>query len=124
MQPGVLRFLLFRLRPALFSLALSGLALAALVPVGPAIAGEVAAEVLAVPWQRLPADGWEDGFRQYPAGFRGLTEFELVLREADDGVPWRGLFFRAGDGLRIGAQGSFEPGSGNLRVIVALKLDF
>ena len=124
MQPGVLRFLLFRLRPALFSLALSGLALAALVPVGPAIAGEVVAEVLAVPWQRLPADGWEDGFRQYPAGFRGLTEFGLVLREVDDGVPWRGLFFRAGDGLRIGAQGGFDFDSGDLRAIVALKLDF
>ena len=124
MQPGILRFPRFRLRPASFSLVLAGLMLAACAPVGPANAGEVVAEVLAVPWQRLPAGGGEAGFRQYPAGFRGLTEFELVLREADDGVPWRGLFFRAGDRLRIGAQGSFEPGSGNLRVIVALKLDF
>ena len=110
---------MFRLRPAL-----SGLALAALVPAGPAIAGEVGADVPEAPWHRLTADGGEAGFRQYPAGFRGLTGFELVLREADDGVPRRGLFFRVGDRLRIGAQGSFDPGSGNLRAIVALKLDF
>ena len=116
MQPGVRRFLLARLRPALL--------LAALAPVAPALAGEVAADAPAAPWQRLPADDGEAGFRHYPAGFRGRTGFELVLREADEGVPWRGLFFRAGGGLRIGAQGSFDAGSGNLRAIVALKLDF
>jgi hypothetical protein len=119
MQTGVRRFPRFLLR-----LVLSGLSLAALAPVGPAIAGEVGVEVPAVAWQRLPTDDGEVGFRRYPAGFRGLTGFELVLREADDGVPWRGLFFRVGGGLRIGAQGSFEPGSGNLRAIIALKLNF
>jgi hypothetical protein len=124
MQPGVLRFLLFRLRPAPFSLVLAGLALAALVPVSPAIAGEVAADVPPVPWHHVLPDDGEAGFLQSPAGFRGLTGLEPVLREADDGVPWRGLFFHAGDGLRIGAQGSFDPGSGNLRAMVALKLDF
>ncbi len=124
MQPGVLRFPRFLLRSAPFSLVLSGLVFASLVPVGPAIAGEVTTVVPAVPWHRLPADGGEAGFRQYRAGFQDLAGFEFVLREADESVPWRGLFFRAGDGLRIGAQGSFEPGSGNLRAIVALKLDF
>jgi len=98
--------------------------LAALVPVGPAIAGEVGTGVSPAPWLPLPADDGEAGSRHYPAGFRGSTAFEFVLWEADDGVPWRGLFFRAGDGLRIGAQGSLDPGSGNLRAIVALKLDF
>ncbi len=119
MQPGVRRFLLVRLRPAL-----SGLVLAALAPVGPAIAGEAAADVPPVTWHRLPADDGEAGFRRSPAGSRGLTGLEFVLREADEGVPWRGFFFRAGDGLQIGAQGSLDPGSGNLRAIVVLKLDF
>ena len=124
MPPDVLRFLLFRLRPAPFSLVMSGLAFAALVPVGPAIAGEVTTVVSAVPWHRLPADGGEAGSRDYSAGLWGLQGFEFLPWEAVESMPWRGLFFRAGDGLRIGAQGSFEPGSGNLRAIVALKLDF
>jgi hypothetical protein len=124
MQPGVLRFLLVRLRPAPFSLVLAGLALAALAPVGPAIAGEVGVGVPAVPWHRLPAGDGEAGFQQDPAGFLGLTGLEFVLLEVDEGVPWRSLFFRAGDGLRIGAQGSLDPGSGNLRAMVVLKLNF
>ncbi len=110
---------LFRLGPVL-----SGLVFAALVPVGPATAGEVGAADSAVPWHRLPADDGEAGFRQSPTDFRGLAGFEFVLREADQGSPSRGLFFRAGDGLRIGAQGGIDFGSGDLRAIVTLKLDF
>ena len=124
MQPGVLRFPRFLLRPAPFSLVLSGLMLAALAPVEPAIAGEVGADVPPVPWHQILPDDGEASFRQNPDGFQGLTGLELVLREADNGVPWRGLFFRAGDRLRIGAQGSLDSGSGNLRAIIALKLDF
>ncbi len=119
MQPGVRRFLLVRLRPAL-----SGLVLAALAPVGPAIADEVGVDVPPVSWHHILPDDRAAGFRQDPAGSWGLTGFEFSPWEADEGVPWRGLFFRAGDGLRIGAQAIFEPGSGNLRAIVALKLDF
>ena len=124
MQRSVCRFLLLCLRPALFNLVLAGLVFAALVPAAPAIAGEVGAGVPAVPWHRLPADDGEAGFRQDRAGFRGLTGLGFVLRQADEGVPWPGLFFRAGDGLWIGAQGSFNPGSGDLGAIAALKLDF
>ena len=124
MHPGILRFPRFRLCPASFSLVLAGLMLAAFAPVGPAIAGEVTTVVTAVPWHRLPADGGEAGSRDYSAGLWGLQGFEFLPWEVDESMPWRGLFFRAGDGLRIGAQGSFEPGSGNLRAIVALKLDF
>ena len=119
MQPGFRRLVLVPVRPVL-----SGLVFAALVPVGPAIAGEVGAGVTAVPWHRLPADDGDAGFSQYPTEFRDLTGFEFSPREGDEGVPRRGLFFRAGDGLRIGAQGSFDPGSGDLHAIVALKLDF
>ena len=119
MQPGICRLFLFRLSPAL-----SGLALAALVPVGSAIAGEVAAGGPAMLWHHLQVDDGGAGVSHYPRDFRGLMGFEFSPREVGEGVTWRGLFFRAGDGLRIGAQGSFEPGSGNLRAIVALKLDF
>ena len=127
MQPGVRRFLLILLaplRPAWFGLVLAGLMLAAPAPVGTANAGEVGADAPPVPWHRLPADDRQAGVGQYLAGFRGLTGLGLASREADDGVPWHGLFLRAGDGLRIGAEGSFNPGSGGLRAIVALKLDF
>ena len=119
MQPGVRRLVLFRLGPVP-----SGLVFAALVPVGPAIAGEVGAGGPAVPWHRLPADDGEAGFRQHSTDLFGLAGFEFVLREADEGAPSRDLFFRAGDGLRIGAQGGFDFDSGDLRAIVALKLDF
>ncbi|MHA1530255.1 MAG: hypothetical protein ACTSVG_14635 [Alphaproteobacteria bacterium] len=119
MQHGALQFSRFLLRPALF-----GLMLAVLIPAGPAIAGEGTAGVSAPPWQRLPADDEEAGFRPDSAGLRGLTGFGPVLREADYGAPWRGLFFHAGRGLRIGAEGAFDPGFGHLRAIVALKLDF
>ena len=119
MQPGVRRLVLFR-----FGSVLSGLVFAALVPVGPAIAGEVGAGGPAVPWYRLPADDGEAGFRQSPTDFQGLAGFEFVLREADEGMSSRGLFFRAGDGLWIGAQGSIDLGSGDLSAIFALKLDF
>ncbi len=97
---------------------------AALVPVGPAIAGEVAVGDPAVLWQHLPEGGRDAGFSQYPADFRDWTGFGFSPWGADGGAPWRGLFFRAGDGLRIGAQGSLDPGSGDLRAVVALKLDF
>jgi hypothetical protein len=127
MQPGVRHFLLARLCPALSDLVLACLllaALAALVLAGPAIAGEVTAEGPAAPWRRLPADGGEAGFSQNPAGFRGLLGFEFSPREGGAGASWHGVFFRAGGGLRIGAQGSLDSGSGNLRAIVALKFDF
>ena len=127
MQPGVIRILLARLSSPLLDLVLAGLllaALAALALAGPAIAGEAGPKVPPVPWQYLPADGGEAGLPQSPAGLRGLTAFELVVREADDGVRWHGLFFRAGDGLRIGAEGSFNPASGGLWAIFSLKLDF
>ena len=119
MQPGFRRLVLFRLGPVL-----SGLVFAALVPVGPAISGEVGAGVPAVPWHRLPADDGEAGFWQYPANFSERAGFEFVLRETVEGVPSRDLFFRAGDRLRIGAQGGFDFDSSDLRAIVSLKLDF
>ena len=122
MQPGVRRFLLACLRPFLSGLLLA--ALAALAPVGPAMAGEVAAEGSVAPWQRLPAGGAEPGSWQDPAGFRDPTEFELTLRETDDGALWRGLYFRVGDRLQIGAEGGIDFGSGGLRAIIALKLEF
>ena len=119
MQSGFHRLVPFRLGPAL-----SGLVFAALVPVGPALAGEVGAGAPAVPWLGLPADGGEAGVWQSPTEFRGLAGFEFFLREADEGMFSRGLFFRAGDGLRIGAQGSLDLDSGDLSAIFALKLDF
>ena len=127
MQPRVRRFLLARLCPVLSDLVLGGLllvALAALVLAGPAIAGEVTTGVPAAPWQRLTADSGDIGPSQYPIDFPGLTGSDFFLRKADDGGLWRGFFFGAGGGLRIGAQGSFDPGSGNLRAMIALKLDF
>jgi len=119
MQHGALRFSRLLLCPALL-----GLTLAALVPAGLAIAGEAPTGIPALPWQRLPADDGGAGFRPDPAGFWGLTGLEPVLREADDGASWRGLYFRAGRGLRVGAEGAVDPGFSHLRAIVALKLDF
>jgi hypothetical protein len=124
MTPGVLRFPRFLPGPARFGLVLSGLMLAAPVPVGPAGAGEIGAGVSAAPWQGPPAGGGEAGFQPDPAGFPGLAALEFVIRETDEGAPSRGLFFRAGDGLRLGAQGSFDSGSGDLRALIALRLNF
>ena len=97
---------------------------AALIAAGPAFAGEVAAGAPVAPWRQLTADNGAAGIWQSPVRFRGLAGLELVLRAPDDGAPSRGLFFRAGGGLRIGARGSFDPGSGDLRAIFALRLDF
>ncbi len=119
MQHGTLRFSRCLLRPVLF-----GLMFAALIPAGPAVAGEAPTGVYALPWQRLLADNGGAGFRPGPTDLRGLTGVEPLVREAADGVPWRGLYFRAGRGLRVGAEGAFDPGFGDLRAIVALKLDF
>ncbi len=127
MQPGARRLLLARLCPALFNLVLAGLmlaALAALVLAGPAIAGEVAAGVPAAPWHRLPTDGGDIFSSRYPANFQDLKGLGFSSWEVDEGLPWSGLLFYAGDGLRIGALGSLDTGSGNLGAIVALKLDF
>jgi len=119
MQSGICRFLRFCLRPVL-----PGLLLAALAPVGPTIADQVTTDVPAVPWHGLAADTGEAAFPRYPAGLPGATEFEFLLRETGDRLPLRGLFFRTADGLRVGAQGSFDPHSGDLRAIFALQLDF
>ncbi len=124
MQYRCRRILLTRLCPALSGVVLSGLALAAITPAEPAIAGEVEAGVSAVPWGHASPEGDETGFAQFPAGFQSSQRFGLSLREADESLPSDGLFFRTGDGLRIGGQGSYDPGSGDLRAIVALKLDF
>ena len=75
-------------------------------------------------WHRLPADDEEPGFRQYPRDFWGRAGFEFVLREVVEGAPARDLFFRAGDRLGIGAQGSYDFDSNDLRAIVSLKLEF
>ncbi|MFQ5567265.1 MAG: hypothetical protein ACE5EU_13010 [Paracoccaceae bacterium] len=99
-------------------------ALAALVPAGPAIAGEATAGGPAAPWQRLPAHGWGAGPAHYPADFRGLAGSAFSPGEGGGGAPWGGVFLGAGDGLRIGALGSRDARSGDLRAIVALELDF
>ena len=63
-----------------------------------------------------PLTGW--------ANRRAGTGLEFVWGEADDGLYPAGLFYRASPGFRIGAQGSFDPGSSDLRAVVAFKLDF
>ena len=118
MHPGLRRLVLFRLGPVL-----SGLVFAAPVLVGPAIASEVGEGVPAMPWHLLPADDG-DGIQQYPMDFWGRAGFEFVLRETVEGVPARDLFFRAGDGLWVGAQGGFDLDTSDLRAIVSLRLDF
>ncbi len=119
MQPGFRRLVFFRLGPVL-----SGLAFAALLPVGPAIGSEAGEDVPAMPWHRLPADDGEAGIRQIPTDFWGRAGFEFILREVVEGTPARDFSFRAGGGLLIGAQGGFDFDSGDLRAIVSLKLDF
>ena len=64
----------------------------------------------------VPLTGWAN----WPAG----TGLEFIWGEADGELYPAGLFFRASPGIRIGAQGSFDPGSSELRAVVAFKLDF
>ena len=101
-----------------------GLALAVLVAVGPAMGDEVTAGAPPSPWHRLSPGGSDVGFQPDPAGLRDLPVTPFFLRRAERLLSSRGLFFDAAEGLRIGAQGSFNPGSGNLRAIVCLKLEF
>lgn len=97
---------------------------AGLVAAAPATAGELAPEGQPVPWQRLPADGGATSFSQNPPGIPGLRGLEFSPRDAWDGVARHGLFFRAGDGVRIGAQGEIGAGFDSLLAIFALRLDF
>jgi hypothetical protein len=63
-----------------------------------------------------PAPDW-----RLPGPFSGFT---LSRKRTSDGIRPDGIFFQAGEGVAVGASGSIDLGSGNLRALLALRLDF
>ena len=98
--------------------------LAALASMAPATAGEVTALPGAAPWQGLPDGGTVVGPPERQAGWPISSGFEFVPGGGNGDQHSGGLFFRTSEGLRIGARGSINPGSGNMSAIFALRLEF
>lgn len=48
----------------------------------------------------------------------------LSLRSFGDGHPPPGLYFQTDERVMIGAQGMIDPGSGRVRAMIVLRLDF
>jgi hypothetical protein len=86
------------------------------------IADELTGLQRVAPWQGL-FDG-SVGSPESQAGWHHTMGFEFVSGEANGDQRLGGVFFQTNEGLRIGARGSFDPGSGTMSAIFALKLDF
>ena len=120
MQNALLRFLRFdRPGPVHFALAFAVLASTA-----PAIADEEKGSSGVASWQGLADGGAVVEFPEGQAGWHNFPAIEFSQGEGDAVQRMGGLFFQANRGLHIGARGGFNPGSGNLSAIFALKLDF